>query len=325
MDFSNIIGNSNIKKKLNKAIENNNLSNTLLFSGPSGVGKYQFAKILAYYLMYPSKTKDEIKLKNNNHPDLHIYTPCGKTSMHLIASIRDLISEVHISPFEAKAKVFIIKDANRMHSISFNALLKTLEEPTFDSYIILITENVDEILPTIISRCFKMNFSALTNDEISSFIQRTYQKDEKDATAIAKISLGSITTAIELCEDSLYLKKREFLFDILLKKNIYSYFDLSKKLDELEEMFSIDKISDDLEIIKIKKEINLLLNKIIYFFRDLYILKENIDKKNLFFFDKIDQLEKLKFYNLPSIEKIDLLLEKVKLAISRNIKLKVAL
>ena len=66
-----------------------------------------------------------------------------------------------MAPFEAKAKVFIIKDADRMLPPSANALLKTLEEPTYDSYIIMTTSNLDEILPTIASRCFKINFSSI--------------------------------------------------------------------------------------------------------------------------------------------------------------------
>jgi DNA polymerase-3 subunit delta' len=326
MDFSDILGNDHIKKRLSSLLEKNSLSNALLFAGPSGVGKFSFAKKLAYHLMYPHHCENnKKKIENNNHPDLHIYEPCGKTSMHLIASIRDLISEVHISAFEAVVKVFIIKDASRMHPISFNALLKTLEEPTFDSYIILLTDNADEILPTITSRCFKLNFHSISIDEISLFLQNKFNKNPIEALAIAKISNGSIKLAKELVDDENYLKKRDFLINILLKKNIYNYLDFSNSLDELDLFYSTDKISEDKKITNIKKEINLLFDKIFYFFRDLYILKEKIDEKNIFFFDKLEDLKKIDVSNITSIEIINNELEKSKLAISRNIKLKVAL
>ena len=99
-----------------------------------------------------------IKIETNNHPDLHVYEPEGKTYHHSIASIRNLIGQVYMAPFEAEAKVFIIKDAHRMLKSSANALLKTLEEPTLDSFIILTSSKADDIIPTITSRCFRINF-----------------------------------------------------------------------------------------------------------------------------------------------------------------------
>jgi hypothetical protein len=157
------------------------------------------------------------------------------------------------------------------------------------------------------------------------FLQNKFNKNPIEALAIAKISNGSIKLAKELVDDENYLKKRDFLINILLKKNIYNYLDFSNSLDELDLFYSTDKISEDKKITNIKKEINLLFDKIFYFFRDLYILKEKIDEKNIFFFDKLEDLKKIDVSNITSIEIINNELEKSKLAISRNIKLKVAL
>src|SRR3989304_6614260 len=135
MEFDDIIGNDLIKDKLKGSLENNTISNTILFSGPEAVGKSLFATVLAGRLMHPEEDIDPSALKKiqaNNHPDLHIYEPEGKTSHHSIASIRNLVEQVFMAPFEAKAKIFIIKDAHRMLIPSANALLKTLEEPTLD-------------------------------------------------------------------------------------------------------------------------------------------------------------------------------------------------
>lgn len=326
MKFDDLIGNLDIKQKLTKALENNSISNTLLFSGSAGVGKFHFAKILAYNLMYP---KDDInpttfkKIEKNNHPDLHIFEPEGKTSHHSIASMRLLIEQVFMVPFEAKAKVFIIKDADRMLLPSANALLKTLEEPTLDSYIILLSSRTNEILPTITSRCFKLNFNPIKEEDLIKFLQNKYNFSIDDAKKLAKIANGSIGKAIEIATHPDYLKKRDLFIDILSKKEISSFFDLSEKISNLEEIYiqSFTKNSPT----KLYKEIDLLLDKLLYWFRDLHLLKINADEKYLFFLDKIDLLKKQNLNNLISLDKIISLVDEIKLALQRNIKLKHAL
>ncbi len=329
MDFDNIIGNSLIKTKLKNAIVQNKLSNTLLFAGPEGIGKSCFAKALACILMHPENDPDPKalqKIENNNHPDLHIYEVEGKTSKHSIASIRELIDQVFITPFEAEAKVFVIQDAERMLPTSANALLKTLEEPTLDSYIILLSNKADDILPTILSRCFRLNFSAISEKEIASFLLKKESKDEKEVNAIAKIANGSIGKAIELFEHPDYIKKRNYFLNILAKENISSYVELSDALIKLDEIYSQDSFAqDDKSNIKLQKEIDLLLEKLMYWFRDLHILKINGDEKHLFFSDKINLLKKQNLNKIPSLAKVLGLLEEVKLGLNRNIKLKVVL
>jgi len=322
MNFDDLIGNEAIKKNLSQAIENNTISNALLFSGPDAIGKSQFARILAGYLMYPrdiniNKLK---KIKCNNHPDLYLLQPEGKTSLHSIESVRNLNEQVFMAPFEAKSKVFIIKDAHRMLKSSSNALLKTLEEPTLDSFIILITSKVEEILPTIVSRCFRFNFSSIKDEEIISFLQEKYFYEKKDALKLAKIANGSIGRAIELAKHSDYLTKRDLLIKILAKENISTYIDFSDALSSLEEMYA-QKFKENLA----HEEIDILIENILFWFRDLHLLKIKKDEKYIFFSDKLDLLKKQNLDNLVSLDALIKLIDEVKLALSRNIKLKHAL
>lgn len=326
MDFDDIIGNDSIKDKLKASLENNTISNTLLFSGPEAIGKSLFALVLASKLMHPEKDLDPSALKkieSSNHPDLHVFEPEGKTSQHSIASIRSLIEQVNMAPFEAQAKIFIVKDAHRMLHPSANALLKTLEEPTLDSFIILISSRVDEILPTITSRCFRYNFSAIKEEEIVNFLQKTYSLLKEDALKISRISNGSIGRAIELSKHPDFLKKREFFINILAKENIFSFFELSEALNKLEDEY-LESFSKDNQA-QYFNEVDLLLEKLLYWFRDLHLLKINGDEKLLFFSDKIELLKKQDLNNLPSLDKINKLVDEIKLALSRNIKLKYAL
>lgn len=100
------------------------------------------------------------KVDSGNHPDLHIYIPEGKSGLHPIANIHQLIEETALPPFEAKSKIFIIVEGEKMLPSSSNALLKTLEEPSEDTYFLLLSNHPDELLPTIRSRLFPLTFAA---------------------------------------------------------------------------------------------------------------------------------------------------------------------
>lgn len=152
----NLPGNSLIKKSLLRMLEERQVPNTLLFAGPESAKKELFALALAKELMGPSHVK---KIESGSHPDLHIYHPEGKIGMHSMESMLELIEQAVGTPFEAPCKVLIIHDAERMLPMSSNALLKTLEEPSYTTYILLLSSDPDQILPTILSRCRTLAFS----------------------------------------------------------------------------------------------------------------------------------------------------------------------
>ena len=320
--FDEIIGNQDIKVKLESSLKNKTLSNTMLFSGPQGIGKNLFALHLAAQLMHPDDPNGLLKIKSNNHPDLHIYEPEGKTAHHTIGSIRDLIEQIFLAPFESKAKVFIINDADRMAPFSSNALLKTLEEPTFDSYIILITSKPEYILPTIQSRCFKMRFSKIEDEKIYRYLIEKQNKNESDAKIITKLSDGCIGKALTLVSDPTYFKKKEFLISILSKEKIHNFYDLSDNLVKLEELFQ-DKEND--ENSSLFKDIDMLIDNVTLWFRDLCLLKENGDEKHLHFPKELSSLAQNRYESIKSLDSILRAIEEMKLALFRNIKLKHAL
>lgn len=88
-----------------------------------------------------------------HHPDLHILRPEGKSGLHPVENVRKLTHDMSLSPFQAPYKVFIIEEAERMLPSSSNALLKTFEEPTEGTIILLLTRHREKLLPTILSRC----------------------------------------------------------------------------------------------------------------------------------------------------------------------------
>jgi len=155
-----------------------------------------------------------IAVRRENHPDLHIYLPEGKSGIHTIATIQQLIAEVHLPPFEAKAKVFLLDQVHRMLPAAMNALLKTLEEPPPNTYFLLLTDESEPLLPTIHSRCRKIALpstspSALPIDPQLLF-QLLTQRDD--------LVLLDLLSKVEESEEdaSLFLKKCDTLFEKIL-------------------------------------------------------------------------------------------------------------
>jgi DNA polymerase III delta prime subunit len=143
--FDHILQNESTKLYLSNALKKKTLSHTLLFTGPPQSEKVLFAKAVAAHRLQ-TKTLE-------THPDFHEIFPESKQAMHTIDSLRKLIDETHIASYHSHGKVFIIHDAERMQPAAANALLKTLEEPSDDTTLILLAESSREMLPTILSRC----------------------------------------------------------------------------------------------------------------------------------------------------------------------------
>lgn len=183
--FSHLIGNPAAKDILERLLEKGTLPSVLLFHGIEGIGKGLFAKAVAEKLMGRIK---------KDHPDIHIYYPEGKSSQHPISAMRQLIDEVGMPPFEAPCKVFIVHDAEKMLPSSSNALLKTLEEPPSDTYIFLISSDPDKLLPTIVSRCRKIPFFPVPEEELAAFLN----KPEGKRTAY--LAQGSVGKSLKVQE-----------------------------------------------------------------------------------------------------------------------------
>lgn len=332
MEMEHIVGNAHLKEKLLKAVASSQLSNSLLFSGPEGIGKKLFALAVAKKLMYPEGITPAVqkKIDENNHPDLHLFTPEGKSGMHSISAMRELIEGVSFPPYEAKAKVFIIDDAERMLPTSSNALLKTLEEPTLDSYIFLISSRMEEILLTIISRCSKWMFHAVFEAEIEFFLQEKMGKSPTEASYLAHMSNGSIAKAIDLANHVQTDQKREMLIKLLSKQEGDSYLDLSASLTALDALYDKEAVLSEAktqttDATKWHKDVDLLLAQIFMWYRDLHLLKSSSDRRYLYYGDHISVLQAQDLEKIPSLTRLQDLLEETKLALQRNVKLKTAL
>lgn len=236
--FNKIVGNENVKNVFRRLLRSQRLPNSLLFVGENGVGKKPFALELAKAFVcrnpIDSEACDECsaclradkfnipgnadkndefkKVFFNEHPDIGIVTAYKNNIF--IDAIRALETESNFRPFEAKARFFIIDEAEKMNDAAANALLKTLEEPSPTSHIFLLTSRPNALLQTIRSRCQTVRFAPIEAKEIENHLLQTKKFAPDDAALLAKISRGSIGRALNLDLDK-FREQREAILKVV--------------------------------------------------------------------------------------------------------------
>jgi DNA polymerase-3 subunit delta' len=169
-------------KQLASRIAANKLHHALLVQGPAGLGKSSFVLQLAQLLLCKARQGDKVCgqcqscLLNaaTTHPDLHVVESDKQIGVDQIReAIKKLVSSAHLSG----AKVLIIYHAHTMTESSANALLKTLEEPTANTYLLLTTDKPERILPTIKSRCEKLALPLPSLDLTLAWVKTQYDGD----------------------------------------------------------------------------------------------------------------------------------------------------
>jgi len=232
--FSELLGNNQIKNILRRMLEKQRVPRSLLFAGAEGVGKKRFALELAksFVCLTPQnleacgkcaacrraenfnfpRSDDREAHKEvifSEFPDIGLVIPFNKNI--LVDAVRDLEKEANFRPFEAKARFFIIDDAEKMNDAASNALLKTLEEPVQTSYIFLISSRPDSLLQTIRSRCQTIRFAPIDAREIEEKILSTEKFSPVDAALVARLSAGSIGRALDFDLEKFRAKRETML------------------------------------------------------------------------------------------------------------------
>lgn len=217
--FSELTGNARVKDALKRMITSDRLPGALLFAGEEGVGKKRFALEIARTLNCRTPKDGEacgvcsscVRSKKLNYPERDdadewtqiIWTDHPDVGLVVapkrvlrVEQMRQIEKEANFRPFEGKARVFLIDEADKLNDASANALLKVLEEPPRTSHLILITARPAMLLPTILSRCQMIRFAPLAPAEIESHLLKDKSIDKKTAQVRARAAGGSIGRAL---------------------------------------------------------------------------------------------------------------------------------
>jgi DNA polymerase-3 subunit delta' len=191
---------------LSFAVERGAVPQSLLFTGPAGVGKRLVALALAQAVNCTEsprpcgKCNSCRKIARGVHPDVVLIEP-GETGSIKVEEIRDAIGRSAYRPFEGHRRVTIIDDADALVLNAQDALLKTLEEPPSGSIFVLVTARPDAMLPTIASRCYRLRFGRLAESDVAAILSEHHGWNEREALAVAALADGSVGAALDLRTD----------------------------------------------------------------------------------------------------------------------------
>ncbi|MCX6151633.1 MAG: DNA polymerase III subunit gamma/tau [Ignavibacteriales bacterium] len=203
--FEEVIGQEHITITLKNAIKNNRIAHAYIFAGPRGVGKTTTARILAKTLncLHPKDAEPcnecEMCKSFNSSQSLDIIEIDGASNRR-IDEIRTLRESVKYAPTKGKYKVYIIDEVHMLTTESFNALLKTLEEPPEYTIFIFATTDVHKVPLTIISRCQRFDFRRIELNPIKKLLKKIADEekikiDDQSLTIIAKKADGALRDA----------------------------------------------------------------------------------------------------------------------------------
>lgn len=210
-DYSiHVYGHEWAQQLLRRALQSDATRHAYLFLGPEHIGKTTLARAFAQALTCENPVGETglgacgrcraCRLAAEGvHPDHRFFAPAG--NQLLIDQIRTVVREASLSPVEGRYKVFIINSFERATINAANALLKTLEEPSATTRIILISHQPSGLLDTIISRCQLLRLRPLPEQTIMRALQEQTNIDEATARRLARLSNGRLGVALELAKN----------------------------------------------------------------------------------------------------------------------------
>jgi len=213
MWFEQIYGQAYAVELFRKAFQNGRLAQSYLFFGPEGVGKKTFAVALTMAIQCdegfgvgcgvcnPCK-----KVLHSSHADFILIQPIeGKTTIS-IDQIRQLLAMMYRKPQEGRRRIVVIDSMDLMEAEAQNALLKLLEEPPQDNIMILLTEQIQQMLPTIASRCQPVRFQILAPQDLNAILNKQYP-GISIPKAIITLSKGSVSEVNRILADETFLEQ----------------------------------------------------------------------------------------------------------------------
>lgn len=219
------------------ALRNNRLAHAYLLAGPEGAGKKTLARSFAMSILCDGRSYPPCeqcgpcrRVRDGSHPDLHWLLPEGRNIK--IASVRGLTETLHLHSFEGGWKAGVVPKIELMKVETQNAFLKTLEEPPPDTVLVLTTDNVSSVLPTILSRCQTIRVGPMPRDFIRSLVAEQRGLDPEKAGLVAALAGGDASRALDMDLDLMVDFRRkciEALQDID-KKDISAMLDFAQSV-----------------------------------------------------------------------------------------------
>ncbi len=312
-DFADIIGQKQMIDHLQNALRTGKASHAYIITGEKESGKEFIARIFAKTLMCSDRHEDYgliepchkchscIQADSASNPDIITVTH-EKPNTISVDEIRAICDDVVIKPYVGPYKIYIFPDGEKMNIQAQNALLKTLEEPPSYVVMLILTDNLDVFLPTILSRCVVLPMKPAPDEDIKHFLMKEYHTPDYRADLCVSFARGNVGKAILLSQNEDFERMRKQTFSLLQKisrKELHEILDLVKEIeipqDESGNAENVDK----------KEVISDFLDMLLFFFRDVLVYKATESDGGLIFAGDLsyirDTAEKCTFEGLNSI------------------------
>lgn len=311
--FVDIVGQEQLKEHLENAIRLHKVSHAYIINGERNAGKEFIAKTFAMALQCEDRQDVEPcqechsckQALSGNHPDI-IFINHEKPGTISVEDIRKQINgDVAIKPYSGPRKIYIMNEGEKMTVQAQNALLKTLEEPPEYAVILILTTNMDSLLPTILSRCVVLNMKPVRDAQIKKFLMDTMEIPDYKADICAAFARGNVGKARLLAKSEEFDKVKEEAVTLLKYIN-------EMELNEI--VAAIKKINE------YKFDVNDYMDILSIWYRDVLLFKATHDANNLIFREEIQYIRKVADRSTyEGIEKIIDALEKSKQRLSANV------
>ncbi len=240
-----------------------------------------------------------------NQPDI-LYVSHEKPNTISVDDVRKQINDdIALKPYSSKFKIYIVDEAEKMNVQAQNALLKTMEEPPSYAVILLLTVNADSFLPTILSRCVRLDLKPVSDEKIRKYLIEQKQVSKDQADICVAFAQGNVGKAIRLSDSENFNEMKN------------SAISLIKRLDEIDlhgMMEAVKKITD------YKLEINDYFDFIMIWYRDVLLYKATADANRLIFRDEVYSIKKAASHSsYEGIETILTALDKAKDRLRANV------
>ena len=310
--FQDILGHEQIIEHLQNAIKTDKVSHAYILDGPDMSGKKMIADAFSMTLECEKKGTEPCmechsckQALGKNQPDI-IYLQHEKPNTISVDDIRSQINnDIGVKPYSSPYKVYIVDEAEKMNVQAQNALLKTIEEPPAYAVILLLTNNAEIFLPTILSRCVRLSLKAVLDEKIKAYLMENYEVPDYKADVCVAFAQGNVGKAIELAESE----------DFNEIKN--SALQLIKRLDDIELYEMTEAVK---QISNYKLQINDYFDLIMIWYRDVLLYKATADVNKLIFKEEVYEIKKeASRSSYGGIENILEALEKAKIRLNANV------
>ena len=213
--FSEVVGQEHILKALENSINHNKLHQAYIFSGTRGVGKTTIARVFAKCLNCQKHDMPQavpcnecsacLEIKAGRHIEFLEIDAASRTG---VDDMRELLDSVQYKPANARFKIYLIDEVHMLSKSSFNALLKTLEEPPPHVMFLMATTEVEKVPKTVLSRCLQLNLKIIPENQIRDHVQslldlESIKYDEESLALIASSAQGSIRDGLTLLDQAI--------------------------------------------------------------------------------------------------------------------------